>query len=179
MTQTTIYAFEQYYYAVGTIPYNAPDSMPRQFPNSADHSVDRTDEPSVAYLDDERTHEIVSVLATDSAFEIFRRLTDEPETPSEIAAEMDITVQNVLHHLDKLKATGLVEIVDTCYSDKGREMDVYAAVPEPTVVVLWTQDNNPELRSAFRQIGGAIGAPAVLVLLWQMLSDLIEIIRPD
>lgn len=153
--------------------------MPRQFPNSTDQGVDRTDDPSVVYLDDKRTQELVSVLATDSAFEIFHRLTRAPEAPSELASEMDVTVQNVLHHLEKLERVGLVEVVDTCYSDKGREMDVYAAVPDPTVVVLGSEDDHSQLRNAVRQIGSAVGAPAVFILLWQAFSDAVDVLRPE
>ena len=46
----------------------------------------------------------------------------------EIAARVDTSVQNASYHLRTLTDVGLVRVVDTVYSEKGCEMNLYYAV---------------------------------------------------
>jgi len=57
---------------------------------------------------------------------MFDLLYEEPQTASDIAKSLDMSVQNAKYHLDKLEEAGLIEIIDIWYSDRGREMNVYA-----------------------------------------------------
>jgi predicted transcriptional regulator len=44
-------------------------------------------------------------------------------------------VQNVSYHVEKMETAGLITSVDTWYSSRGREMDVFAATSQPLVLV--------------------------------------------
>lgn len=147
------------------------------FPDRSEMTVEQTEDPSVLYVDNQETREIVSVLSTDTAYGIFQLLNQQPSTSSEIASEMDLSVQNTSYHLHNLEEVGLIEVVDTCYSEKGREMDVYAPTRDPKVVVLGTDDNQTTIRRAFSQMAGVIGAPAIIISLWTFLRHLIKQIQ--
>jgi DNA-binding transcriptional ArsR family regulator len=70
---------------------------------------------------------VFEALGSETARAIVGRLGASPATASEVAEAVDTSLQNAIYHLDRLEAAGLVDRVDTWYSAKGREMDVYAA----------------------------------------------------
>jgi hypothetical protein len=43
----------------------------------------------------------------------------------DIVDDVDTTLQNVHYHLNRLHEAGVIDVVDTAYSEKGREMNVY------------------------------------------------------
>jgi DNA-binding transcriptional ArsR family regulator len=92
-------------------------------------------------VDGEETDDVLDALASDTSRALFRELFEEPAPPSEIAARVDTSVQNVNYHLTNLQEAGLVEAIDTRYSEKGNEMTVYGPATDPLVFV-----GNRELR---------------------------------
>lgn len=76
----------------------------------------------------------LSVLSCDTAQRILAALTDEPGTASDLAADVDASLQNVMYHLDRLCDAELITPVNTWYSEKGKEMTVYAPTTERLVV---------------------------------------------
>jgi DNA-binding transcriptional ArsR family regulator len=86
--------------------------MARQLPNRPDPTVERTDDASVLYVDDDGTERIVTALSSDSGLATFRLLNRTPMTASEVADELGVTVQNAGYHLDNLAAADLVEVID-------------------------------------------------------------------
>jgi len=148
--------------------------MSRLLPTRTESSVDRSGEPSVLYVDSEQTRTVISTLSSDTAFEMFRLLNEEPQTPSEIAEQLDLSVQNASYHLENLVEASLVEVIDTCYSEKGREMDIYAVTSEPKVLVLGTEGDRAGIQRAFAQLAGVLGVSAVFVAAWRSVADLTE-----
>jgi DNA-binding transcriptional ArsR family regulator len=78
---------------------------------------------------------VFDALSSDTGRRAFRTLFDDPATPSELAARLDTSVQNVHYHLSKLRSAGLVRPVETVYSEKGNEMTVYGPANDPLVFV--------------------------------------------
>jgi DNA-binding transcriptional ArsR family regulator len=76
----------------------------------------------------------LAALSSETAQSILGALDDDPKTTSEIAKRVDTSIQNAHHHLRRLEENGLVEPIDTQYSVKGREMNVYALTAEKLVV---------------------------------------------
>lgn len=148
--------------------------MARLFPSRTETSVERDRDPSVLYVDDDRTAEMISTLSGETALTVFRMLTDEALTASEIADRLDLSVQNASYHLENLQDADLVEVIDTCYSEKGREMEIYAVTSEPKILVLGTEGDRGAVRRAFATLAGAVGAPAVFIAAWSSLSRLFE-----
>ncbi|MBB6646177.1 ArsR/SmtB family transcription factor [Halobellus ruber] len=108
-----------------------------------------TDESQVVSLDDVGSEAVFSVLSSEVARTLLAELHNGPATQSELADSADTSIQNVSYHLDNLVDAGLVDVVDQWYSEKGREMDVYA--PEGSLVLvvgdagdLTESDSEPE-----------------------------------
>lgn len=148
--------------------------MARQIPQSTDVHVEQRDDPSVLYLDDEQTRTVVSALSSDTGHSVFRLLTQEALSASEVADELDVTVQSVGYHLENLQQADLVEVIDVCYSEKGREMELYAVTSDPKVLVLASQSERSHLRHAFAQMAGAVGISGVLLACWHYVSTAFE-----
>jgi DNA-binding transcriptional ArsR family regulator len=148
--------------------------MARLFPSQADGSVEQDRDPSVLYVDSDQAEKMISTLSGDTSLAIFRMLTEEALTASEIADRQDLSVQNASYHLENLQEADLVEVIDTCYSEKGREMEIYAVTSDPKVLVLGTDQDKGTLRRAFASLAGAVGVPAVFLAAWASLSRLFE-----
>jgi len=89
--------------------------------------------------------EVCSALGSDTARTIVATLADEPGTASDVADRADTSLQNARYHLDRLRDAGLVRVVDTWYSTKGNEMDVYAATHDRLVLVASEADEPPSI----------------------------------
>lgn len=78
--------------------------------------------------------DVLRVLSCDTAQRILAALADAPGTASDVAADVDVSLQNVTYHLDRLCDAELITPVNTWYSEKGKEMTVYAPTTERLVV---------------------------------------------
>lgn len=91
--------------------------------------------PSVSYTPEEQStielgessfRETFEALASETARAIFEQLTVEPTTASELATQVETSIQNVEYHLSRLQAADLVVEAGVWYSTRGKEMSVYA-----------------------------------------------------
>ncbi|ELZ93344.1 MULTISPECIES: ArsR/SmtB family transcription factor [Haloferax] len=118
-----------------------------------DGSVDTTGEsdPRVHWLDDDETAQLLGSLSCDTARDLLSCLQESPATATELATRVDTSVQNTRHHLGNLIGADLVRVADTRYSEKGREMKVYAAAA-PFVVCIGGDGDD---REAFAEVVSA------------------------
>lgn len=108
----------------------------------------------------EETDEVLDALSSETSRAMYRTLFEAPATPSEIADRVDTSVQNVNYHVTNLQAAGLVEPIDTRYSQKGNEMTVYGPATDPLVLV-----GNRDIRSRVqRSLSDVVAGLAVLGL---------------
>jgi DNA-binding transcriptional ArsR family regulator len=121
------------------------------------------------WLDSEEAGDLLSSLASDTARSVLTALHDEPATASEVADEVDTSLQNARHHLNSLQDADLVEVTETRYSSKGREMNVYAPARDPTVVFVGSREHDGGLLDSLRSILPAVVVLAVASLLVQWL----------
>jgi len=131
-------------------------------------------EPRVVGVDDEDADDLIAALGSETAREILTHLHDEPATKSELAAEVDTSLQNVQYHLSKLDGADLVDVVDTTYSEKGREMDVYAAADEPLVLFAGGEES-AGIRSALTRL---LGGYALIALAAAVAQRLLAVAGP-
>lgn len=130
-------------------------------PSKPDLPDDEDKEPRVVGIDSEGVEDLLSAISSDTARSILAELHEEPATPSEIADRADTSIQNAQYHLGKLDDTGLVEEAGTAYSEKGREMTVYAPADRALVVVAGQEDDTSGLQTALSQLLGGLGVVAV------------------
>jgi DNA-binding transcriptional ArsR family regulator len=138
-------------------------------PTTTDASSEQEGDLRALCLDNEDTGELLSSLSSDTARAILTSLHEQPATASEVAEEADTSLQNARHHLDNLRETGLIRVADTRYSQKGREMNVYAPSEEPLVVFVGNEDRKRSFLDSLRGLVTALGLLAFVSVLVQRL----------
>jgi DNA-binding transcriptional ArsR family regulator len=101
--------------------------------------VDPEQEPTVVPFED--ADAMIEALTSETARAIVSALEAEPMAPAALADRVDTSLQNALYHLDRLREAGLVEVVETGYSARGNEMDVYAPAAAPVVICVGDADS--------------------------------------
>ncbi|WP_436933932.1 ArsR/SmtB family transcription factor [Halovenus marina] len=113
-------------------------------------------EPRLVELDEDTADEVFETLAARTTREVFLELHREPKTASDIAEATETSVQNAQYHLEKLSDADLIEVVDTWYSERGTEMNVYAPTDE-SLVLFAGEDTERSLGSVLKRLAGALG----------------------
>jgi DNA-binding transcriptional ArsR family regulator len=75
---------------------------------------------------DSRAQKIAKAISSGTANDILHLLGDGQKSATDITESLDLPMSTVKYHLDNLLDAGLVEVVETKYSVKGREIKVYA-----------------------------------------------------
>lgn len=136
-------------------------------PTGTGASSEQDGEPRTLWLDSDDTGELLSSLSSETARAVLTELHDEPGTASEIASRVDTSLQNARHHLSNLEQAGVIRIADTRYSEKGREMSVYAPSEEPLVVFVGREERKRTFLDSLRGLVSVVGVLGVVSLLVQ------------
>jgi DNA-binding transcriptional ArsR family regulator len=128
-------------------------------PSSPD--IDPNEEPRVVGLDSADADELIEALSSSTTREVLAALHEEPGSASALADRVDTSLQNAQYHLGKLEDAGLVEVGDTVYSEKGREMDIYVPADGALVVVAGREEETAGLKTALSRLLGGIGVLGV------------------
>lgn len=126
-----------------------------------DHETNR---PRVIHIDSDSARQTIKAISSETARKILAVLHSDPRPPSQVANAVDTSIANVNYHLDNLQQADLVANVDTWYSDKGREMTVYAPTDDP-IVLSGTEDGTGQVQSLLKGVGAAVLLLAVASLL--------------
>jgi DNA-binding transcriptional ArsR family regulator len=147
--------------------------MAELWPSTRDTSPADEADPRVVGLDDEDADELLSALSSGTARRVLSELHDDPATPSELADRVETSLQNVQYHLGNLDEAELVEVVDTVYSEKGREMKVYAPADRPLVMFASPERERTGLKATLMNFLGAVGVLGLAsVVVQAVLGDL-------
>lgn len=90
-------------------------------------------EPRVIEVAGPEAHTTFEALSAETSHTIYAELCQEPATPSDLQDRTGVSLQNLSYHLEKLENAGLIEAAGSRYSDRGREMTVYAPRHDPLV----------------------------------------------
>ncbi|WP_123538649.1 ArsR/SmtB family transcription factor [Halosimplex salinum] len=118
---------------------------------------DRDATPRFVELGSEEEDRVFDALSSETARRIYRALHEEPRTPSALAAATEKSVQTVSYHLTKLESAALVESVGTRYSEKGKEMTVWAPAQGAVVIA---EESERARRSLEEYLGATVGVVA-------------------
>lgn len=138
-------------------------------PTTTDAGSEQEGELRTLCLDSDDAGELLSSLSSDTARDILSALHEQPATASEVAGRADTSLQNARHHLDNLEEAGLIRVADTRYSQKGREMNVYAPSEDPMVVFVGNEDHKRSFLDSLRGLVTAVGLLALVSVLVQRL----------
>ncbi|MFB6296666.1 MAG: ArsR/SmtB family transcription factor [Halobacteriales archaeon] len=136
--------------------------MARLLPSTPDTSEVEESDPRVIGLDSEAADDLIDAMSSETARELLTSLHEEPATPSEVADQVDTSLQNAQYHIENLQEVGAIEVIDTVYSEKGREMNVYAPADKPLVVVAGGEEDRSGLRTALTTLLAGVGVLGVL-----------------
>lgn len=91
-------------------------------------------DPRIVTLQEDSGDEIVSVLSSETTRNVYMSIEERPSTPKAIADELDMSIQNVHYHLEKIQDAGLIETSGFEYSEKGREMQIYEPTEDELII---------------------------------------------
>lgn len=129
------------------------------------------EEPHVLSIDDEAADDVFSTLSSETSRAVLSTLYDEPQTASEVAKAVNTSLQNVNYHLNNLIDCDLIEVVETWYSDQGKEMKVYA--PTNKALVVFASDDL-QRTSLLENVKGLIGFVGVFGILSIFVNYLVR-----
>jgi DNA-binding transcriptional ArsR family regulator len=121
----------------------------------------------VLWLDDDESEQLINSLSSETARSLVTALHEAPATASELSESVDTSLQNVRHHLTNLQDAGLVQVTDTRYSVKGREMNVYAPTDDSLVVCVGREDDRSTFVDSLKRLIGTVAVLGVASLLVQ------------
>jgi DNA-binding transcriptional ArsR family regulator len=142
--------------------------MARLLRAASDAEVDAG--PRVIGLEDDDADELLSALSSSTARRILATLHESPANAAALADDVDTSLQNVQYHLGRLADAGAVEVVDSVYSEKGREMKVYAPSDRPLVVVAADTESTTGLVASLRRLLAGVGVVGLASLLVQWIA---------
>lgn len=143
------------------------------FPESADTS------PRILDLISEDADLVFDALSSTTARRILSVLHEEPAPPTELADQLDLSLQNVHYHLRNLQDACLIEQVDTGYSEKDVEMSIYAPTAEPVVLSGSDPEERSRLRDLLEQLVGVVALFGLVSLIAHaVVTDEIPLVDP-
>jgi DNA-binding transcriptional ArsR family regulator len=138
-----------------------------------DLTIDRDEDPRLLCLDDEYTGEVLKQLSSETSQAVFRAVSKDPLSAQDVAEELNMSIQNAMYHLENLEEAGLITVLDTHYSERGREIAVYGPPEQPLLLFLGPSQDWPGLTAAFKEFAGAVGPVAIPLAIGQLLSRLL------
>jgi DNA-binding transcriptional ArsR family regulator len=113
-------------------------------------------DPRVVGVDDEQLDDVLDAISSDTARTLLSEIYSDSGTPSELSDRTNFSLQNISYHLDNLEDSGLIRVAGTRYSEKGREMNIYAPAEEPVVVFVGTQERKSGFLDLLKRVFGAV-----------------------
>ena len=86
-------------------------------------------------LNDKNSKKISQIISNDTARNILEAIASVPLSTSELAEKLRIPLSTVQYNLDKLNNAGLVKVERTKYSEKMKEVKIYAPQRKFVVIV--------------------------------------------
>ena len=86
-------------------------------------------------LNDKNSKRISQIISNDTARNILEAIASEPLSTSEIAEKLRIPLSTVQYNLEKLNDAGLAKVERTKYSEKMKEVKIYAPQRKFVVIV--------------------------------------------
>lgn len=105
---------------------------------------------------------IAKAMSSPASADLFNTLSDCPMSATALAERSGLPLTTVKYHLENMLSGGLIEVTDTRWSAKGREMKIYAVKDQ---VVVIAPKKKVDIRGIVERYGVAAGALAVVCAL--------------
>src|SRR3989337_4339816 len=107
-----------------------------------ENESDKSDEKLLILPLGEESKKITQVISNDTARHIIELLADIPLSASDIAGRLHAPLTTVAYNLENLESVGLIKVDKIKYSEKGREVRIYAPVRKLIILVPEKTDRN-------------------------------------
>lgn len=115
---------------------------------------------------DEQAQKIARAMASQTANAVIQAFGGGPLTSSEVARRMKIPITTASYHIENLLAAGLIEVMETRWSEKGREVKVYGLANQVFIIAPPVSD----LRSVLKKYTTLFGVVVLASIgLWSIL----------
>lgn len=123
-----------------------------------ENEKDPSDEKLLILPLGEESKKITQVISNDTARQIIELLADASLSASEIAERLQSPLTTITYNLENLENVGLVKVERIKYSEKGREVKIYAPVRKLIVVVPEKTDRKSVVDVLRRYLGVILAA---------------------
>jgi predicted transcriptional regulator len=100
-----------------------------------DNEIESRDEKLLIIPLGEESKKITQVISNDTARRIIELLADSSLSASDISQHLNAPLTTIIYNLENLESVGLVKVEKIKYSEKGREVKIYAPVRKLIVLV--------------------------------------------
>ncbi len=113
-------------------------------------------------------------MSSPTSADLFNALTGNPQSATALAERTGLPLTTVKYHLENMLSAGLVEISNTRWSERGREMKIYSVKDQ---VVVFAPRKTVDLKGIVERYGTMAGAIAIgcslVIAIPQTLNQLI------
>jgi DNA-binding transcriptional ArsR family regulator len=124
---------------------------------------------------DERAQKIAKAMASPTAGDILQAMKDGPKTSSDLADLLHLPMSTVKYHIGNLLDAGVLEVSETRYSVKGREVKVYTLKDQLLIVAPRTTS----IRSLLLKYASIFGVFLLATLVVVAMTPIISQVPPS
>lgn len=150
--------------------------------NGMDKNVNAGDEKLLVLpLNDKNSKKISQIISNDTARNILEAIASQPLSASELAEKLGIPLTTVQYNLERLNDAGLVKVERTKYSEKMKEVKIYAPQQKFVVIVPEKTDRKDVIASLKRYLAviffAVAGSGVIEFLTMKMKGSIGEVTR--
>jgi len=121
--------------------------------NSNDNDTANTSEKLLILPLGKESKKITQVITKDTARQIIELLAEDSMSASDIATQLDVPLTTIKYNLENLIDVGLIKIKRIKYSEKGRQVKVYAPIRKLIVLVPEKTDSTSVMNVLKKYLG--------------------------
>ncbi len=113
---------------------------------------------------EEQAQKIAKAMSSPTAGDLLRSLSDTPKSTTALAEELHIPLTTAKYHLGNLLDAGVIEVADTRWSAKGREIKIYSLKNQILIVSPGRQSAIGMMKKYAATLGVFIAGTALLTM---------------
>ena len=117
---------------------------------------------------------VAKAMSSPTSADLFNALTGNPQSATALSERTRLPLTTVKYHLENMLSAGLVEISNTRWSEKGREMKIYSVKDQ---VVVFAPRKTVDLKGIVERYGTMAGVIAIgcslVIAIPQTMSQLV------
>lgn len=113
---------------------------------------------------EEQSQKIAKAMSSPTAGDLLRSLSDTPKSTTALAEELHIPLTTAKYHLGNLLDAGVIEVADTRWSAKGREVKIYSLKNQILIVAPRRQSAIGMMKKYAATLGVFIAGTALLTV---------------